>query len=92
MLFGIVCSKEDSDIWLALMATVSTKYIYVARDIVRVTWDIRLERLVREMRDFQADVVASSLRTLDTGEVGECRSSSLFTCIIKCILSLLIIS
>jgi len=56
-------------VWKALVTRVSTKYVYIARGTTYFSWHARLERLVREMRDFQADVVAGSIRTLESGEV-----------------------
>ena len=47
------------------MSLVDTRYVYIARGTVHFTWDVRLERLVREVTESDADVVAGSLRSAD---------------------------
>ena len=57
------------DVWKQLIDKVTTKYVYIGRDVVHFTWFERLERLVREINNLDAYVVAGALRALISGHV-----------------------
>jgi len=59
----------EPDIWNNLVTKVKTKYVYIGRNVIKFTWHDRLERLVREINNLEASVVASSYRTLQSGVV-----------------------
>ena len=55
-------SAKSMEIWKSLVSKVETKYVFVGRNVVHFSWHSRLERLVREISDLQAAVVAGSYR------------------------------
>lgn len=49
----------------------TTQYVLVARDVTHFTWHSRLERLVREVTQLNASVVAGAYRDLKNGVVSK---------------------
>lgn len=56
-------------IWNKIISKVKTKYVYIGRDVVHFTWFDRLERLVREINNLGASVVAGAFRAFKSGKV-----------------------
>jgi len=56
-------------VWNKVISRVQTKYVYIGRNVIHFTWFDRLERLVREINNLNAVVVAAAFRTLHSGHV-----------------------
>ncbi|KAF6017963.1 hypothetical protein EB796_023723 [Bugula neritina] len=77
-------SMAEPDIWNSLVTKVKTKYVYIGRNVIKFTWHDRLERLVREINNLEASVVASSYRTLQSGVWSNgCEQSKLYNYILE---------
>ncbi|KAF6018343.1 hypothetical protein EB796_023355 [Bugula neritina] len=60
-------SSAATDVWRDIISKVQTKYVYIGRNVIHFTWFDRLERLVREINNLNAVVVAAAFRTLHSG-------------------------
>ena len=60
---------SEMSIWNQLISKIQTKYIYIGRNVIHFTRFDRLERLVREINNLNAYVVASAFRTMESGQV-----------------------
>lgn len=64
-------TQGESDIWNILISQVTTPFVYVARDVIRLTNATQLTSLLDNLRYNEATVAASSWRTLNSGKVGD---------------------
>lgn len=69
-------SVADSDVWMKLIGQVTTKYVYLGRNVVHFTWFDRLERLVRQINNLNTYAVAGAYRAYHSGKVCSCTSQT----------------
>ena len=65
--FNVSRSDKPGEVWNRLIQNVTTKYVFIGRDIVDFEKDSNLERLVREIHPLNLNMIGSAVKTYSNG-------------------------